>query len=329
MVFGLGFFTAGLLALSCLPAVWRRALRLTNYRLRQLVPLSADEIAADRAGLKAQFAVEQRRLEQRIVEGEMQRSDLMAGLGRRDAAVSALAEAAARDGTTIAELRTELDAAQREVLSLAAQMSAANLALHELEGLAERRLYDAGEARREIERLQGRLTEDRASIAAFETRVLGLDTRVADLGQALDKVTADLVRKAASERQVTTERDAARQAAETLAAKRDLLASSADRLQAQLAREKERTAEAERRAMERMQAAAAQAETITDLRAQLSVQSEAAKANAALVEEMRAEAAVRSPVVAGDADLDVLRAAIRKVADDVLKLNAGKTAPAA
>ncbi len=322
MVFGLGFFTAGLLALACLPAVWRRALRLTSYRLRQLVPLSADEIAADRAGLRAQFAVEQHRLEQRITEGETHRSDLMAGLGRREAALSAMTEAASRDGASIAELKTEHDAAQREVVSLTSQMAAANLALHELEGLAERRLYDAAEARRGLDALQGRVNEDRASIAAFETRVLGLDTRVADLGLALDKVTADLVRKVAAERQITTERDAARQAAETLAGKRDLLASSLDRLQAQLAMEKDRTGEAERRAMDRTQAAAAQAETIADLRAQLSMQSEAARTSAARVEEMRAEAAVRSPTVAGEADLDALREAIRKVADDVLKLNA-------
>jgi chromosome segregation ATPase len=328
MVFGLGFFTAGLLALACLPAVWRRALRLTIYRLRQLVPLSADEIAADRAGLRAQFAVEQRRLEQRIAEGETSRSDLMAELGRRDAALSAMTETAARDGATIAELRTELDAAQREVLNLAGQMSAANLALHELEGLAERRLYDAGEARREVDALQGRLHEDRASIAAFETRVLGLDTRVADLGQALDKVTADLVRTAATERQVTAERDAARQAAETLAGKRDLLASSGDRLQGQLTQEKERTAEAARRATDRTQAAAAQAETMADLRAQLSMQREAAQASAARIEEMRAEAAVRSPAVAREADLDALREAIRKVADDVLKLTTEGPSPA-
>ncbi len=66
MIFMLGALSAGLLALLMLPAFWRRALRLTRRRLEMLMPLSMDEVVAERDLLRAEFAAEHRRLEQRM-----------------------------------------------------------------------------------------------------------------------------------------------------------------------------------------------------------------------------------------------------------------------
>ena len=57
MMFTLGVLTTGLLALAALPAIWRRAVRLSTARLSRLVPLSAEEIAAERDHIRAAHSI--------------------------------------------------------------------------------------------------------------------------------------------------------------------------------------------------------------------------------------------------------------------------------
>lgn len=63
MYSAIGFLTATLLALITLPAVWRRAVRLTRRRIEGAIPVSMAEIQADKDQLRAGFAVATRRLE--------------------------------------------------------------------------------------------------------------------------------------------------------------------------------------------------------------------------------------------------------------------------
>ena len=57
MIFALGFLVAALFGLLFLPAVQRRAARLAGRRLEMLLPLSMEEIVAERDQLRAEFAV--------------------------------------------------------------------------------------------------------------------------------------------------------------------------------------------------------------------------------------------------------------------------------
>ena len=66
MYFALGLLTAGLLALMIAPAVWRRAARLTRERIERSVPLTLNEIQADKDQLRAEFAMSTRRLEMTV-----------------------------------------------------------------------------------------------------------------------------------------------------------------------------------------------------------------------------------------------------------------------
>lgn len=63
MFVALGFTLAGLLALFIAPAAWRRAVRLTTRRLEATLPISLKDINADKDLLRAESAVEIRRLE--------------------------------------------------------------------------------------------------------------------------------------------------------------------------------------------------------------------------------------------------------------------------
>ena len=63
MLFALGFLAAALLVAMILPAFNRRAQRLIQRRLESQLPLTRQEIFAERDRLRAEFAVTVRRLE--------------------------------------------------------------------------------------------------------------------------------------------------------------------------------------------------------------------------------------------------------------------------
>ena len=82
MYFALGFLVAALLALMFLPALWRRAMRLSMRRLQMLAPMSMEEVVAERDLLRAEFAVRERRLEQEMEALQTARANDMATTGR-------------------------------------------------------------------------------------------------------------------------------------------------------------------------------------------------------------------------------------------------------
>ncbi len=66
MYFALGFLAASLLALMIVPAVWRRAVRLTKMRIEAATPITMAEFRADKDQLRAEFALSTRRLERNV-----------------------------------------------------------------------------------------------------------------------------------------------------------------------------------------------------------------------------------------------------------------------
>lgn len=66
MYFALGLFAAALMALIIMPAVWKRAVRLTKRRIEAATPITMAEFRADKDQLRAEFALTTRRLEMTI-----------------------------------------------------------------------------------------------------------------------------------------------------------------------------------------------------------------------------------------------------------------------
>src|SRR5262249_50625212 len=96
MIFALGACIAGLLALLCLPAISRRALRMAQIAVERQMPISVDEIVAQRDLLRAEFATERRRLEQAVERAEEIHAQDMVEAGRRTAEIARLGEELAR-----------------------------------------------------------------------------------------------------------------------------------------------------------------------------------------------------------------------------------------
>ncbi len=98
MYAALGFLVASLLALLLAPALWNRAVRLTTRRLEATMPMSVSDIQADKDQLRAEFAIELRRVEVALEKA-------------KDKATRELVEANKRR-VRISELNAELDAAK-------------------------------------------------------------------------------------------------------------------------------------------------------------------------------------------------------------------------
>ena len=86
--FTLGFVICGLIGMAFLPLVSARARRLTLARIEARLPMTFDEIEAERDLLRARFAVEKRALELKAEEARADRAADSAELGRRAVALT-------------------------------------------------------------------------------------------------------------------------------------------------------------------------------------------------------------------------------------------------
>ncbi len=83
MYFALGALAAALLALMIVPAVWRRAVRLTKKRIEAATPITMAEFRADKDQLRAEFALSTRRLEMNVEALRKRLSDQLGDIGRK------------------------------------------------------------------------------------------------------------------------------------------------------------------------------------------------------------------------------------------------------
>ena len=129
MYFALGALVAGLIALVILPAVWRRAVRLTKRRIEAATPITMAEFRADKDQLRAEFALSTRRLEmnvetlrrkltEQLAEVNQKRSDLGALKAERDRHLAAVTELEKRE----AELRARVAELERDGTDLAQRL---------------------------------------------------------------------------------------------------------------------------------------------------------------------------------------------------------------
>jgi len=134
MIFALGFLVAGLFALLFLPAVQRRAARLSSRRLEMLLPLSMEEIVAERDQLRAEFAVERRRIEQKLESAGEAAAGHMSAIGRQTQAINDLTSQLADTREELRAVGEAKDALHREMVEAEAALGAMQKALADESG---------------------------------------------------------------------------------------------------------------------------------------------------------------------------------------------------
>ena len=191
MIFALGFLLCGLLSLLILPAFWRRALRLSTRRLEMLMPLSMDEVFAQRDQLRAQAAVEQRRIEQKLEAMTRDRAGQLSEIGRRAAII-------ARLEANLGSLAATLAARDADLRDAWAQLGGLHSGALDLETrLREAQVDAAVQARltQELDSLRMEFDTLRIEKASLETLVASLRVQDEDLRQRLQSLQLELERK--------------------------------------------------------------------------------------------------------------------------------------
>ncbi|WP_371347146.1 hypothetical protein [Ancylobacter sp. IITR112] len=160
MYCAIGFLAATLLALITLPAVWRRAVRLTRKRIEGAIPVSIAEVQADKDQQRAIFAVGIRRLEMEVERQQVRTAAQYGEIVRQGETLRQRQE-------TIERLSTELEALQTEHASVATHR---DHLLAELESTSA----ELAEARDALARTRAELARIRESFEDTRTREEGL-----------------------------------------------------------------------------------------------------------------------------------------------------------
>ena len=187
---------AGLLALGFLPVLWARAIRLTRQRLQIQIPVSMQEILADRDHLRAEFAVARRKLEQEMERVRNSKAQDMGELGRRAAEILSLSETVAALHAAGAMREAETAGLARELSEERAQAGALQVGLYQAQAGLEQQREEYEALRRAHDALDGIAEERRLTVAALHTRTMGLEMTIEDAQRA----RAALERQAAAVR---------------------------------------------------------------------------------------------------------------------------------
>lgn len=201
----LGFLAATFLALLMVPALNARADRLARRRLEAQLPRSLVELNAERDHLRAQLALRERRVEERLERTLAGKQADMAELGRRSLRIDALTrDLAARDAriadldADLAETRDTLAATQGDLAGTRGDLADTREAFTQLKSAQAD--------------LQGRHDRALQDIDAKRIAIADLETRVAvqtQRGDELDKRLAQRSAELAAERTAHAETRAA------------------------------------------------------------------------------------------------------------------------
>ena len=188
MYFALGLLGAGLLALIIMPAVWRRAVRLTKRRIEAATPITMAEFRADKDQLRAEFALSTRKLEMTIDALRKRMADQITDVDRKRADLGALKAERDHHGAVVGEL----EAREAEIRARLAELERDNTDLAQRLRMRERELSVRNE---ELDTMRGGFDSKKAanadSLIAAEARLASAESRLnailAETGEAAEK----------------------------------------------------------------------------------------------------------------------------------------------
>ena len=232
--FALGFLAAAFLAAAAAPPIWRRAVAITRQRIEASVPLTLNEIQADKDQLRAEFAMSTRRLEMSL---------------------DSLKERAA-------EQLIEINRRRDDMLSLEEEQTERTQRINELEA-------QAAELRAELRAREEKLSSTSVHLASTEARLeekaLAFDELERRYSEAVDEYDGQKIEMVARETRMEAVQEAADETRDRLkerSAETKRLKSELKHAQTALERESDRYAQASAK-LERTQA------TLADLEARL------------------------------------------------------------
>ena len=167
MYFALGLLVAVLVGLIVIPAVWKRAVRLTKRRIEAATPITMAEFRADKDQLRAEFALSTRKLE---INVETLRKRLAEQLGNGSDTAGALRTEREQHRAIVEELEGRGEQLRGRVTELERE----NTDLAQRLRMREREVETLRQPELEPEPEVDTLSTAEASIASAETRLNAL-----------------------------------------------------------------------------------------------------------------------------------------------------------
>jgi len=295
LLFSLGFLAAALIALMISPAIWNRAVTLTRRRIEASVPLTLNEIQADKDQLRAEFAMSTRRLEMSVDELREKAAHQVIEIGRKRDELAKLAEESRDRVRRVEELESRAAELRAQLSDREDRLSAANRRLDEARA-------DLEQKAREVERMRSRLSATETDMASSRIELVAKQTVMENLN---DQYSDAANRERELQDQVETEQKKRAEAERKLA-----------RVQAQLS-EVESNLEAREREVTRLRkAAASEDKSSADLAHQLMLE----KSNVVELEAKLAQTTLQMEALLNDASNDNVEKAMASLNKDKAQL---------
>lgn len=195
LYFALGFLCAALIALMISPAIWNRAVTLTRKRVESSVPLTLNEIQADKDQLRAEFAMSTRRLEMSVNDLREKAASQVIEIGRKRDELAKLAEESRDKIKTIEELEARSSEQRARLRDREEKLMDANRRLDETRETLEQKASELEGLRMQLSSAKAQADSNRIELVAKQTQMDHLSDVVSDLEKRGSTEEAEELRK--------------------------------------------------------------------------------------------------------------------------------------
>ena len=199
MIFALGAITCGLLVLLIMPTIWNRAVRLTRMRLEATSPMTMAEIQGDRDLMRAEFAMQARRLERDVEKLQEMASRQVIEINRKREALALVSAERDEKDQIIEEVEQHSELLQRQAHEADEKAAEAQVELRtigrrikHLEGEIDELNEQLEDAHEQIEAQKEDAAADRIERDRLESKIAELKSEKSQLAADMTSVEIDL-----------------------------------------------------------------------------------------------------------------------------------------
>ncbi|WP_430254600.1 hypothetical protein [Neorhizobium sp. DAR64872/K0K18] len=181
LLFGLGFLSAALLAILISPAIHRRIVRYTENRIRATLPISPEEVRAQRDMARAVYAAENARTSQELSQAREKNTRLMLDIEALNATIRTLED-------DRQDLKMQADTLDVEAAATRSRLRQEDSYIQELKVALEQshddlrtRDVEIGERQQHVARLIADTDNFRIDLSSHTAEMEGLKARIGNL----------------------------------------------------------------------------------------------------------------------------------------------------
>lgn len=236
LYFVLGFLVAGLLALMISPIIWNRAVTLTRQKIENSVPLSINEIQADKDQLRAEFSMSTRRLEMSIDELRDKASEQLIEINRKRDQSAKYDEDMKERLNTINDLEAKASDLRANLAAREAQLEDTNTKQQKLETQFAQTSEELSSSRLKLSNSEQELAGRRIELVSKDTKIESLTNTLTntDIGgdDTLEKFRTFGLRLAETEEKLEAQKQRTKNAEELVGKTKEQAQETIEKMEA-------------------------------------------------------------------------------------------------